>query len=82
MSFWTDKDRERERYRARLKWERDQKAFVDEAREQALKEGVCIGRIQFCQELLGLPVSPKKELAGQGIENCKTRRALSHSRFG
>lgn len=43
-------DLERERYRARLKWERDQRAFIIEAREEALREGRAEGRAQGREE--------------------------------
>jgi predicted transposase/invertase (TIGR01784 family) len=66
---------ERERYQARLKWERDQTAFIDEAREGGIQEGIqkglqkgtLIGRIQLIEEWLRTPVTPEKELIGLSL---------------
>jgi predicted transposase/invertase (TIGR01784 family) len=71
LDMLSKSDVERERYQARLKWERDQTAFIEEARAEGLKEGSekgreqgeWIGRIRMSQELLGLPSTSKEELA-------------------
>ena len=71
LDMLSKNDVERERYQARLKWERDQTAFIDEAREearaQAQEKGEWIGHIQFGQELLSLPFTSKEELAALPI---------------
>jgi predicted transposase/invertase (TIGR01784 family) len=73
LEMLSQNDVERERYRARLKWEREQTAYVDEAREQ----GEWIGRIHFAQELLNLPETPRAELGSLSIEELQMRvRAL------
>jgi hypothetical protein len=62
---------ERRMYDARLKFQRDQHAFVEEAveeavekaRAQALREGVLIGQIQALQQILGLPQSTFEDVS-------------------
>ena len=56
LNMLSKNDVERERYQARLKWERDQTAFIDEA----LKSGEWIGRILLCQRLQELSLTPRK----------------------
>lgn len=89
LDMLSKNDVERERYRARLKWERDQTAFIDEARaegreegaregkKEGLKEGsekgAWIGRIQAFQELLGMPLSAKDELDALAIDELQAR---------
>lgn len=77
LDMLSKNDQEREHYQARLKWERDQTAFIDEAIEIGVEKGEWIGRIQVCRELLGMPSASKEELAGLPIEELQTRaRAL------
>lgn len=77
LTMLSQNDVERERYRARLKWERDQTAFLDEAIEKGIakgrEEGAWIGRIQMLQELLKVPVTPKQDLAALSLEELQTR---------
>jgi len=57
---------ERERYEARQKAVRDQMSLLEGALEQGLEkgreQGVLIGWVQLCQQLLHLPVTPQDEL--------------------
>jgi hypothetical protein len=73
LDMLSKNDQERERYQARLEWERDQTAFIDEAIEIGVEKGEWIGRIQVCRELLGMPSASKEELAGLPIEELQTR---------
>ena len=73
---WTEYDRERERYQARLKWERDQTAFIDEARQEGQQKGQWIGRIQLCQELLSLPSTTKEELTALAVAELRAKAQL------
>lgn len=54
LTMLSKNDVERERYRARQKWERDQAAFLDEALEEGRQEGreagVWIGQISCCKK--------------------------------
>jgi hypothetical protein len=70
---FTEEEREWQRYQARLKWERDQTAFFDEARMEGQEKGEWIGRIQMGQDLLGLPLTAKAELAALAVEELKAR---------
>jgi predicted transposase/invertase (TIGR01784 family) len=81
LSMLSQSEIERDRYEARLKYERDQMARTEEAhekgrekgllegREKGLLEGrekmqreVFVQRIQFCQRLLKVTVTPQEEL--------------------
>jgi predicted transposase/invertase (TIGR01784 family) len=77
LDMLSKNDVERERYQARLKWERDQTAFVDEAREEGVKQGSergrWIGRIQMGQELLSMPSSSEEELTTLTIDELRKK---------
>lgn len=81
LDMLSQSESERQRYQARLKWERDQTAFIDEAREIGLEEGmkkgsekgVWIGRIQAFQGLLGLPISSTEELLGLAVADLQAQ---------
>ena len=62
-------DVERERYQARLKWERDQTAFVDEAEEK----GEWIGRVRAFQQMLKIPVTPREQLRSLRLEDLQRK---------
>lgn len=65
------------RYRARLKFQRDQESLLRGARMDGLKEGVdqgleqglAIGRIQVLQQLLGQSVSPMELLKESSLQS-------------
>jgi hypothetical protein len=78
MREWTNEDRERERQQARLKWERDQTAFIEEAQEK----GEWIGRILIFQQMLKVPPTPRNELATARIEELKARAKALEQRLG
>ena len=50
LNVLSQNDLERERYRARQKWERDQKAFIDEARAEGIEKGWREGNEKGLQE--------------------------------
>ena len=79
-------DVERERYQARLKWEGDQTAFIDEAREEGLREGSekgeLIGRIRAFQQLLKLPTTPKAELGTLQVEELQQKARAFGAQLG
>jgi predicted transposase/invertase (TIGR01784 family) len=62
----TQSDRERERYEARRKFQRDQYTLLAEARDQGLEQGRAqgelIGRIHAYQRLGKRPLTPREEL--------------------
>lgn len=72
---------ERRLYDARLKNQRDQAAILEqavadaaaEAWSEGRAEGEMIGKIQLLEELLGLRLSNKNELAEQGKSALATR---------
>lgn len=82
MREWTDEDRERERCQPRLKWERDQMAFIDEALEIGVEKGEWIGRIHLCEKLLKMPGTPKAELGALEIEVLQRRAKALEEQFG
>jgi len=51
-----------ERYESRQKAARDQMSLLEGALEQGLEEGRLMERVQLCQQLLHLPVTPQDEL--------------------
>ena len=66
---------ERARYEAWFKAQRDERSRLRAAREEGFEEGLRIvreqsaqiGKIQFCQELLGESVSSLEELAAEPL---------------
>ncbi len=54
----TQSDQERERYEARLKFQRDERSRLFSARQ----EGGLVARVQLCQRLLKEPVTPEEQL--------------------
>jgi predicted transposase/invertase (TIGR01784 family) len=73
----TQSDLERERYEARVKWQRDEMSRLSSAREEALAEGRAEGlaegraegrreealkRVHFCERLLRRPPTPTQQL--------------------
>jgi len=67
---------ERERYKSRLKKQRDDAFFTDAIREEALAKGLAegenkgdfIGQIQMAQKALRREVTPKEVLRAQTLE--------------
>jgi len=51
-----------ERYESRQKAARDQMSLLEGALEQGLEKGRLMERVQLCQQLLHLPVTPQDEL--------------------
>jgi len=45
-----------------------EEAIKQVGRQEGRQEGTVIGRIQFCQELLGLPVASAEDLVQRGKE--------------
>jgi len=66
LQMFSQNEQERDRYEARLKFQRDQVSFVKDAqaegREQGWEEGEVMGRIHACQRLLKLPLTAREEL--------------------
>ncbi len=66
-------DLDREIYEGRLKARRDERAKMSGALEQGMQQGVekglLVGRIQMCQELLGVEGASRAELETLDIEN-------------
>lgn len=90
LDMLSKNDVERERYQARLKWERDQTAFIDEAREEGLAKGLqegsdkgeWIGRIRAFQQLLKVPTTPKGELGNLQVEELRQKARDLEAQLG
>lgn len=86
LDMLSKNDVERERYRARLKWERDQTAFIDEARELALEKGLAagewIGRIHVCQRILKTPLTPRSELCLLPVDELQKKAEALEKQLG
>lgn len=61
LTMLTQSDLERERYEARLKWQRDERSRLTSAREEGRREEV-LKRIHLCQRLLRQPLTPAEEV--------------------
>lgn len=70
LTMLTQSDLERERYEARVKWERDQKSRLSSAETF----GEVLGRIHLCERRLNRPLTAKEDLRGLTLEEL-TRRA-------
>jgi predicted transposase YdaD len=79
---WTEEERERQRHQARLKWERDQTAFIDEARMEGQEKGELIGRIHVFEKVLKIPATPKGELSALRIEELQQKAKSLEAQLG
>src|SRR5260370_17461391 len=83
-------DQERERYESRLKAQRDQYSFAKYAREEAMEQGLqqglekgqVLGRIDFCQRLLKLPLTRQEELLELPLVELQARAAALEQKLG
>jgi predicted transposase/invertase (TIGR01784 family) len=82
-------DLERERYEARVRFERDQRSNLNEAREEGhakgLQEGVkqgVISRIHLCQRLLKVPLTPAEELSNLTTESLEEMAVALQKQLG
>jgi hypothetical protein len=75
---WTEEERERQRYQARLKSERDQTAFIDEAQVK----GEWIGRIHAFEKVLKIPATQKGELSALRIEELQQKAKGLEAQLG
>jgi hypothetical protein len=82
LGMLSQNDVERERYQARLKWERDQTAFIDEARMEGQDKGELIGRIRAFQQLLKFPMTPKAELGNLQVEELQQKAGALEAQLG
>jgi predicted transposase/invertase (TIGR01784 family) len=89
LDMLSKNDVERERYRARLKWERDQTAFINEAREQGEKKGFeqgekkgIVGRIHLCQRWLKMDLTPAEELLARPLEELEAEAKSFEHQIG
>jgi ABC-type taurine transport system ATPase subunit len=64
----THNDLERERYEARLKFQRDQNARMQFAEEKGKKRGAIIGRVQACEMVLKQQPTPLEALDALTLE--------------
>jgi hypothetical protein len=65
LTIMSQNELEREIYEGRIKARRDRAS----ERRGALDQGEWIGRILLCQDLLGLPLTPRDELSDKVIED-------------
>jgi predicted transposase/invertase (TIGR01784 family) len=78
LHMLTQSEIERERYQARLKFQRDQSSNLKVARE----EGAVLGRIQLCQELLNLPITPHEELLALSLAELRAKVEALEKQLG
>jgi hypothetical protein len=78
LNMLSKNDVERERYQARLKWERDQTAFIDEAQ----MKGEWIGRIHLCERMLKMSTTPKGDLGALRIEELQQKAKALEAQLG
>lgn len=75
----------RERYESRQKAIRDQMSLLHDALEEGLEkgreQGVLIGRVQLCQQLLHRPVTPEEDLLTLPIEELRQRAESMTAEF-
>ena len=71
----------RERYESRQKAIRDQMSLLEDAREEGREQGVLIGRVQLCQQILNRPVTPEEELLTLSIEELRQRAESMTAEF-
>jgi hypothetical protein len=76
-------------YQARLKFQRDQKMYVQDAHDKGLKEGreACLKegiaeRIRLCQQLLKTPITPREDLLLLPIEELHAAAAALEAQLG
>ena len=77
MNVPSQSDIERERYQARLKWQRDQHAYIDDAYER----GELIGGIQAFELATKSPITPKEDLKALTLEELQSRAKLLEDRL-
>jgi predicted transposase/invertase (TIGR01784 family) len=87
LTMLTQSDLERERYEARVKWQRDEKSRLTSAlevgRQEGRIEGRVEGRIYLCQRRLGKALTPAEELAAKTPEELEQLAlALERELFG
>ncbi len=87
-------DLERERYRARIKKERDDRARMRDAIEEGLKkgleqgreegrvEGFVIGRIHAYQQILKTPITPEEDLLALPLHELEARMNKLEQQLG
>jgi len=71
LLMFTKAENEREIYELRLKYKRDHKSLVQDAKdaeERGVKKGL-VGQIHLCQKLLKQPPTSQEELSALPIEN-------------
>jgi predicted transposase/invertase (TIGR01784 family) len=79
LQMLTQSELERERYQARLKFQRDQASYLEElkdAREEGLEAGRMEGvvdRIHLCQRLLKVPLTPREELLAKSLAELRAK---------
>ena len=87
--MWNEIGRERDRYEARLKWERDHRAILQEAEDtraegyaQGLAEAKLVRRIYTSQRLLNLPQTPREELYHRSTDELQELAAALERQLG
>ena len=79
-------DADRESYQVRLKWERNQAAFIEEAREEGReegrKEGKLVAGIHLCQRMLKVALTPEENLLRLPPEELQTQANALEQQLG
>jgi predicted transposase/invertase (TIGR01784 family) len=73
LAMMTQSELERERYEARLKFQRDQYSYVRDAREEGLEKGEIMGRIHAYQSVMKLANTPRDELLALAVEELRAK---------
>ncbi len=84
LNMMTQNEVERERYEARVKYERDRRSSLkqaliegfergrEEERKELLEKGKILERIYFCQAIQKMPLTPSAELLAMSIAELET----------
>ena len=82
LAMMTQSELERDRYEARLKFQRDQFSFVKDALAEGLEKGEVLGRIHLCQRMLKVPLTPRAELLALPLAELLARVAALEQQLG
>jgi predicted transposase/invertase (TIGR01784 family) len=86
LTMLTQSEIEREKYQARLKFQRDQSSFLKDAREEGLEKGLekgqVLGRIQAYQRMLKATVTPQVELLVLSLEELRAKAEAMERQLG
>jgi len=86
LQMLTQSELERERYQARLKFQRDQYSYLKDAREEGLEQGreqgEILGIIHGYQRVLKVPLTPREELLALSLPELRTKAEALEQQLG